>query len=140
MNKQTYDITAHGIISDATLPQTEAIQTVLDMCRENGGTVVTTTNNGDGTWTVTDGNTTVTYKQGDDGSWTGYYGGSGDGGNHYHTGGFDVFSPGGGGSSGSDSFDAFCEWMLNSWRQTAGGGDNLKGKPKADKFKAAGAR
>lgn len=35
-----YNVTDFGVVSDESLLQTEAVQKVLDMCRENGGTVV----------------------------------------------------------------------------------------------------
>lgn len=35
-----YVITEHGVIADSKELQTEAIQSVLDLCKENGGTVV----------------------------------------------------------------------------------------------------
>ncbi len=35
-----YDLTSFGITPDAGAPQTEAIQKVLDLCKNNGGTVV----------------------------------------------------------------------------------------------------
>lgn len=35
-----YNVLDYGVISDEKLLQTEAVQKVLDMCRENGGTVV----------------------------------------------------------------------------------------------------
>ena len=38
MNK--YFITDYGVVSNSTELQTEKIQSVLDLCRENGGTVV----------------------------------------------------------------------------------------------------
>ncbi len=40
MNKPTYVITDYGVIADSDAQQTEAVQRVLDMCREGGGTVV----------------------------------------------------------------------------------------------------
>ena len=35
-----YVITEHGVIADSKELQTKAIQSVLDLCKENGGTVV----------------------------------------------------------------------------------------------------
>ena len=35
-----YDMTACGVTPDADAPQTEAIQKILDLCKDNGGTVV----------------------------------------------------------------------------------------------------
>ena len=74
-----------------------------------GGEVITFTNNGDGSWSTSYGyNTGINYG--------GTYGGGSYSGGYY-TGGFDVFATGGGSSSGSASFDAFCEAMLAGWRE-----------------------
>ncbi|MBQ7339035.1 MAG: right-handed parallel beta-helix repeat-containing protein [Clostridia bacterium] len=40
MTKPTYVITDYGVIADSDALQTAAVQRVLDMCREGGGTVV----------------------------------------------------------------------------------------------------
>jgi hypothetical protein len=40
MSKPTYVITDYGVIADSDALQTEAIQKVLDLCRDGGGTVV----------------------------------------------------------------------------------------------------
>lgn len=127
----------HYMKPDGTL-DTEAM---IDDWLNNGGEVVSFTQNEDGTWSAGGYNRN---SGGSGGYGSGGYGTGSGGENHYHTGGFDVFATGGGGSSGSSSFDAFCEAMLNGWRQAFGDGgqrgDAKETKPKADKFKAAGAR
>ena len=40
MSKPTYVITDYGVVADSDALQTEAVQKVLDLCREGGGTVV----------------------------------------------------------------------------------------------------
>ena len=37
---KSYVITEYGVIADSKELQTEAIQSVLDLCKKNGGTVV----------------------------------------------------------------------------------------------------
>ena len=40
MSKPTYVITDYGVVADSDALQTQAVQKVLDMCRECGGTVI----------------------------------------------------------------------------------------------------